>query len=183
MRRDGPQPVDPGGRPQGAGLRVGLTADCRLPFDCFSQEGVSCSRPLNFCRPRPAFHRPEAPQRPSPAGHGRRVRVLLKGATRSRLVGFFSGGQTGAIIQSSMLSTLITANLVRSGALTIRDAIPVVAGANVGTSAPRFRRLGGCEGRGLLSRCAGRPLLPVQAGPDAGAARMLGVLLASRCCS
>lgn len=65
---------------------------------------------------------------------GRRVRILLKGATRSRLVGFVSGGLTGAIIQSSNAVTLITANLVRSGALTIRDAIPVVAGANVGTS-------------------------------------------------
>lgn len=65
---------------------------------------------------------------------GRRVRILLKGATRSRLVGFLSGGLTGAIIQSSNAVTLISANLVRSGALATRDAIPVVAGANVGTS-------------------------------------------------
>lgn len=69
---------------------------------------------------------------------GRRVRILLKGATRSRLVGFVSGAVTGAIVQSSNAVTLISANLVRGGALTTRDAIPVVAGANVGTSALVF---------------------------------------------
>ncbi|WP_127090915.1 Na/Pi symporter [Aquabacter cavernae] len=69
---------------------------------------------------------------------GRRVRILLKGATRSRIVGFVSGAITGAVVQSSNAVTLISANLVRGGALTTRDAIPVVAGANVGTSALVF---------------------------------------------
>ncbi|MEP9375488.1 Na/Pi symporter [Aquabacter sp. CN5-332] len=69
---------------------------------------------------------------------GRRMRAILKRATRSRLVGFASGALTGAIAQSSNAVTLITANLVRGGALSTREAIPVVAGANVGTSALVF---------------------------------------------
>ncbi len=69
---------------------------------------------------------------------GRRVRALLKRATRSRITGFTCGALTGAIAQSSNAVTLIVANLVRGGALTTRDAIAVVAGANVGTSALVF---------------------------------------------
>ncbi|TCT07997.1 Na/Pi symporter [Aquabacter spiritensis] len=69
---------------------------------------------------------------------GRRVRALLKAATRSRLIGFVCGAMTGAIAQSSNAVTLIAANLVRGGVLTTREAIPVVAGANVGTSALVF---------------------------------------------
>lgn len=65
---------------------------------------------------------------------GRRVRGLLKAATGSRLAGLACGTLTGAIVQSSNAVTLITANLVRGGVLTTREAIPVVAGANVGTS-------------------------------------------------
>lgn len=69
---------------------------------------------------------------------GRRVRVLLKAATGSRLAGLACGSLTGAIVQSSNAVTLIAGNLVRGGILTTREAIPVVAGANVGTSALVF---------------------------------------------
>ncbi|OYY61229.1 MAG: hypothetical protein B7Y61_22865 [Rhizobiales bacterium 35-66-30] len=69
---------------------------------------------------------------------GRRVRTMLKAATRSSFSGFFCGAFAGAAAQSSNAVTLIAGNLVRGGVFTTRDAIPVVAGANVGTSALVF---------------------------------------------
>ncbi|TDT89390.1 phosphate:Na+ symporter [Azorhizobium sp. AG788] len=65
---------------------------------------------------------------------GRGVRRILQSATRSRLTGFLCGTLTGAVTQSSNAVTMIAANLVRGGVFTSRDAIPVVAGASVGTS-------------------------------------------------
>ncbi|MGU3494989.1 Na/Pi symporter [Xanthobacteraceae bacterium A53D] len=65
---------------------------------------------------------------------GRGVRNLLRAATVSRMRGFLCGAVTGAITQSSNAVTLIAANLVRGGVFSTRNAIPVVAGANVGTS-------------------------------------------------
>ncbi|WP_035714969.1 Na/Pi symporter [Azorhizobium doebereinerae] len=69
---------------------------------------------------------------------GRRVRRLLRMATGSRPAGVLCGMVAGAITQSSNAVTLICANLVRGGVFATRDAIPVVAGANVGTSALVF---------------------------------------------
>ncbi len=68
------------------------------------------------------------------AALGHRIKALLKSATSSIPVGFACGTFAGAVIQSSNAVTLITANLVRSAFLTTRDAVSVVAGANVGTS-------------------------------------------------
>lgn len=69
---------------------------------------------------------------------GRRVRALLRSATRSPLVGLVSGIVAGATTQSSNAVALICGNLVRGGVFTTRDAIPVVAGGNVGTAALVF---------------------------------------------
>ncbi|GAA5235898.1 Na/Pi cotransporter family protein [Verticiella sediminum] len=69
---------------------------------------------------------------------GRRMRRLLQSATRSAWLGFAAGTGVGAATQSSNAVTLIAGNLVRSGTLTVRDAVPVVAGANVGTAALVF---------------------------------------------
>ncbi|MFG1403280.1 Na/Pi symporter [Xanthobacter sediminis] len=69
---------------------------------------------------------------------GRGVRHLLRRATRSPLTGLVSGSLAGAATQSSNAVAIICGNLVRGGVLTTRDAIPVVAGANVGTAALVF---------------------------------------------
>ena len=66
------------------------------------------------------------------AGH--RVRNALRTATASRWSALFAGALTGAITQSSNAVTLITANLVHARVLSVRQAIPVVAGANAGTA-------------------------------------------------
>ncbi|GGF89305.1 hypothetical protein GCM10007301_56530 [Azorhizobium oxalatiphilum] len=69
---------------------------------------------------------------------GREVRRLLRAATVSRVSAFLCGAVAGAVTQSSNAVTLIAANLVRGGVFQTRQAIPVVAGANVGTSALVF---------------------------------------------
>ncbi|MFG1202091.1 Na/Pi symporter [Xanthobacter aminoxidans] len=69
---------------------------------------------------------------------GRKVRALLRRATRSPVMGLLCGTLAGAATQSSNAVAVISGNLVRGGAFTTRDAIPVVAGGNVGTSALVF---------------------------------------------
>ena len=69
---------------------------------------------------------------------GRRVRNLLRTATRSPLVGLLCGTLAGAATQSSNAVAIVSGNLVRGGVLTTRDAIPIVAGGNVGTAALVF---------------------------------------------
>lgn len=68
----------------------------------------------------------------------RRVRRLLRGAIRSPAMGLASGMVAGAATQSANAVALICGNLVRGGVFTTRDAIPVVAGGNVGTAALVF---------------------------------------------
>ena len=65
---------------------------------------------------------------------GRRVRHILRSATRSPLIGLLAGTLAGAATQSSNAVAIICGNLVRGGVFTTRDAIPVVAGGNVGTA-------------------------------------------------
>jgi phosphate:Na+ symporter len=69
---------------------------------------------------------------------GRGLRRILQAATRSPALGMLSGAAAGVATQSSNAITLIAGNLVRGGTLTVRDAIPVVGGANVGTAALVF---------------------------------------------
>ena len=69
---------------------------------------------------------------------GRRVRNLLRTATRSPFAGLLCGTLAGAATQSSNAVAVISGNLVRGGVLTTRDAIPIVAGGNVGTAALVF---------------------------------------------
>ena len=66
---------------------------------------------------------------------GGRIRVLLQRATASPLAGFLVGCVAGIVTQSSNAVAVISGNLVRGRALTTRDAIPIVAGGNVGTAA------------------------------------------------
>lgn len=69
---------------------------------------------------------------------GRRVRNLLRSATRSPVAGLLCGTLAGAATQSSNAVAIVSGNLVRGGVLSTRDAIPIVAGGNVGTAALVF---------------------------------------------
>ncbi len=58
----------------------------------------------------------------------------LVAATSNPFVGLFSGILATTLVQSSSTTTSITVGLVAAGGLTIEGAIPIVMGANIGTS-------------------------------------------------
>ena len=58
---------------------------------------------------------------------------LIK-TTSNPLVGLFIGILATSIIQSSSSTTSIVVGLVAGGALNVANAIPIVMGANIGTS-------------------------------------------------
>jgi sodium-dependent phosphate cotransporter len=58
----------------------------------------------------------------------------LIATTTNPLVGLFIGILATSIIQSSSSTTSIVVGLVAGGALNVANAIPIVMGANIGTS-------------------------------------------------
>ena len=66
---------------------------------------------------------------------GGRLERLLRRMTRGRLRGFFLGLGVTAAVQSSTAVSVLTAEMTERGILPLRRAIPVLAGANVGTTA------------------------------------------------
>lgn len=65
---------------------------------------------------------------------GERFRKFVARGTRNRLIAFLLGGLVTAIIQSSTATSVITVGLVNAGALSFRQSLGVVFGANVGTT-------------------------------------------------
>ena len=65
---------------------------------------------------------------------GGRLRSLLGKMTTGRLAGFFTGLGVTAVIQSSSATTVMVVGFVNSGLMTLRQAINVIMGANVGTT-------------------------------------------------
>jgi len=65
---------------------------------------------------------------------GQRIRKLLSALTRHRVVAMLVGALTTCLIQSSSATTVMTVGFVNAGLLTLRQALCVVLGANVGTT-------------------------------------------------
>lgn len=65
---------------------------------------------------------------------GDRLRTVLATLTRRRLVGLMAGAVITAMIQSSSATTVMTVGLVNAGLLTLTQAVPVMFGANIGTT-------------------------------------------------
>lgn len=65
---------------------------------------------------------------------GSRLHSILEKLTSSPLKGFFLGVIVTAIIQSSSATTVMVVGFVNSGFMTLRQAIGVIMGANVGTT-------------------------------------------------
>jgi sodium-dependent phosphate cotransporter len=65
---------------------------------------------------------------------GKDFSETLIATTTNPVVGLFIGILATSIIQSSSSTTSITVSLVAAGALTIENAIPIIMGANIGTS-------------------------------------------------
>ena len=66
------------------------------------------------------------------AGGG--LKNILGKLTTSKAAGFFTGLGVTAVIQSSSATTVMVVGFVNSGLLTLRQAINVIMGANVGTT-------------------------------------------------
>jgi phosphate:Na+ symporter len=65
---------------------------------------------------------------------GGRLRTLLGRLTTNRLAGLFTGLLITAVIQSSSATTVMVVGFVNSGLMTLRQAINVIMGANIGTT-------------------------------------------------
>lgn len=65
---------------------------------------------------------------------GDKMRTILEQGTRSPIRGVLTGALTTALIQSSSATTVLTVGLVNAQLLTLRQAIGVIMGANIGTT-------------------------------------------------
>ena len=65
---------------------------------------------------------------------GERMKLILRTFTKNRFVGIATGVMVTGIIQSSSACTVMTVGFVNAGLITLRQAIGVVFGANIGTT-------------------------------------------------
>ena len=65
---------------------------------------------------------------------GKRLKVILEKLTSKPIKGVLLGAAVTAVIQSSSATTVMIVGFVNSGIMQLRQAIPVVMGANVGTT-------------------------------------------------
>ncbi len=66
------------------------------------------------------------------AGHN--LRSILGAMTRNKFLGVFTGFTVTSIIQSSSATTVMVVSFVNAGLLSLRQAIGVIMGANIGTT-------------------------------------------------
>ncbi len=82
---------------------------------------------------------------------GTALRSLLGKLTTNKLAGFLTGMGVTAVIQSSSATTVMVVGFVNSGLMTLKQAINVILGANVGTTVTAWiLSLSGIEGGGIL---------------------------------
>jgi len=65
---------------------------------------------------------------------GNSLRSILAKLTNRRMMGFLTGLAITAVIQSSSATTVMVVGFVNSGLMTLKQAISVIMGANVGTT-------------------------------------------------
>ena len=62
------------------------------------------------------------------------LKLLLARLTQNKAAGFLTGLVVTAVIQSSSAATVMVVGFVNSGVMTLKQAINVIMGANVGTT-------------------------------------------------
>ena len=67
-------------------------------------------------------------------GAGRRLRSLLARCTANPVAGLLTGAAVTAVLQSSSAVTVMVIAFLAAGLLQLRRAVPVVFGANIGTT-------------------------------------------------
>ena len=65
---------------------------------------------------------------------GNRMKSILEKLTTNRVVGVLTGALITAVIQSSSATTVMVVGFVNSGMMTLRQAIWIIMGANIGTT-------------------------------------------------
>ncbi len=66
---------------------------------------------------------------------GERLRAVLRSMTKNRFMGLLSGLIVTSVIQSSSATTVMLVSFVNAGLIKLREAIGVIMGANLGTTA------------------------------------------------
>ena len=95
---------------------------------------------------------------------GTALRSLLGKLTTNKLAGFLTGLGVTAVIQSSSATTVMVVGFVNSGLMTLKQAINVILGANVGTTVTAWiLSLSGIEGSGILQLFKPTTFTPVLA--------------------
>ena len=65
---------------------------------------------------------------------GGKLHTVLGKLTNNKAAGFFTGMGVTSVIQSSSATTVMVVGFVNSGIMTLKQAINVIIGANVGTT-------------------------------------------------
>ena len=65
---------------------------------------------------------------------GEKLRTLLGRLTTNKAAGLLTGLVITAVIQSSSASTVMVVGFVNSGLMTLKQAINVIMGSNIGTT-------------------------------------------------
>lgn len=65
---------------------------------------------------------------------GDRMRSILGAVTRNPVLGVLAGALATAVLQSSSATTVMTIGFVSAGLMRLRQAIPIIMGANIGTT-------------------------------------------------
>lgn len=82
---------------------------------------------------------------------GSRLELLLGKLTGSKIAGLLTGLGVTAVIQSSSATTVMVVGFVNSGLMTLKQAINVIMGANIGTTVTAWiLSLGGIESGNLF---------------------------------
>ena len=68
------------------------------------------------------------------AAVGNKMKQILEKLTANRFLGVFVGALITAIIQSSSATTVMVVGFVNSGMMTLRQAVWIIMGANIGTT-------------------------------------------------
>ncbi len=69
---------------------------------------------------------------------GDRLRLILDRLTTNPVMGVIAGILTTVLIQSSSATTVLVVGFVNAGLMTLRQAIGVIMGANIGTTVTAF---------------------------------------------
>ena len=68
------------------------------------------------------------------AAAGNKMKLILEKITANRFVGVLVGALITAVIQSSSATTVMVVGFVNSGMMTLRQAVWIIMGANIGTT-------------------------------------------------